>query len=212
MSNYQMKQKVEIIEELKKEAPVLMQLKNQEIAPKIPENYFDALAKILFQEISAEKNITQILPKNNPIVPSGYFESFEHQLLKKIHEEEAEINAGTIQKVEVSKKKKLLDLFQNIAIAAALIGFVFLVKDIQTPTSQFTDNNKGTASLSKNEIYNYMNEHSYEFDLQDIQQATASVINLQDAETIEMNDEEIGQYIKVHNNIIETDDFSTSIF
>ena len=105
-------------------------------------------------------------------------------------------------------------MFKNIAVAAAVIGIIFIIKEIQTPSLPSTDYNNTLASLTQEEIYNYMNEHSIEFDLFDVQQSVKPALDQQIKEeaNINMSEDEMDAYLKEHNHLIEVDDLSTSIF
>jgi len=204
-----MNRNADIVNELKELSPVLARLKEQEVLPKLPEIYFTSLA----DEILNEVRLTSALPKTPPQVPAGYFDTFYNEVMTKIKAEEVPISAGSIESQGI-QKKRIIRLFQRIAVAACIFGAVFLVKKVQH-TSFLSANNctDGLACLTQNEIYNYMNTNSHEFDLQEVQQAVQPVLEKQEGvQKITVSDKEIEQYVKQHNNIIETEDPFIEIF
>jgi hypothetical protein len=209
-----MKEKKEIANELKQISPLLAQLKERKEIIQIPKDYFTSFSDNLFTEINIESPILAQIPKEKPLLPDGYFDSFSKEIILKIRNEEVEINTGSLGKNQRNSMGQLMAMFKNIAVAAAVIGIIFIIKEIQTPSLPSTDYNNTLASLTQEEIYNYMNEHSIEFDLFDVQQAVKPALDQQIKEeaNINMSEDEMDAYLKEHNHLIEVDDLSTSIF
>ena len=209
-----MKEKKEIANELKQISPLLAQLKERKEIIQIPKDYFTSFSDNLFTEINIESPILAQIPKEKPLLPDGYFDSFSKEIILKIRNEEVEINTGSLGKNQRNSMGQLMEMFKNIAVAAAVIGIIFIIKEIQTPSLPSTDYNNTLASLTQEEIYNYMNEHSIEFDLFDVQQAVKPALDQQIKEeaNINMSEDEMDAYLKEHNHLIEVDDLSTSIF
>jgi len=209
-----MKEKKEIANELKQISPLLAQLKERKEIIQIPKDYFTSFSDNLFTEINIESPILAQIPKEKPLLPDGYFDSFSKEIILKIRNEEVEINTGSLGKNQRNSMGQLMAMFKNIAVVAAVIGIIFIIKEIQTPSLPSTDYNNTLASLTQEEIYNYMNEHSIEFDLFDVQQAVKPALDQQIKEeaNINMSEDEMDAYLKEHNHLIEVDDLSTSIF
>lgn len=207
-----MNRNADIVNELKELSPVLSSLKEQEVLPEVPEGYFAGFADNLLHGLNTEDGILTTLSKTTPPVPAGYFDTFGDNILTKIKAEEASITTGNL--IPPKKEKgKVITLFQRAAMAATIIGAVFLVKEVQRPVVPVNDCKDGIACLTQDEIYNYMNANSHEFDLQEVQQAVQPVLEKQQGvQKINVSDKEIEQYVKEHNNIIETEDMSTDIF
>lgn len=199
---------------MKQISPLLAQLKERKEIIQIPKDYFTSFSDNLFTEINIESPILAQIPKEKPLLPDGYFDSFSKEIILKIRNEEVEINTGSLGKNQRNSMGQLMAMFKNIAVAAAVIGIIFIIKEIQTPSLPSTDYNNTLASLTQEEIYNYMNEHSIEFDLFDVQQAVKPALDQQIKEeaNINMSEDEMDAYLKEHNHLIEVDDLSTSIF
>ena len=80
--------------------------------------------------------------------------------------------------------------------------------------SATTDNDckDGIACLTQEEIYNYMYKNSYDFDVHQVQDMVKPEIDNTEEKTIEINKQEINQYIEQNAGTFELEDASTDIF
>ena len=102
-------------------------------------------------------------------------------------------------------------MFKKVAFAAAVVGAVFLVKEVQQPAVLENNCEDGIACLTQEEIYQYMNANSHEFDVQQIQETVEPTLDTITVDyTIEKQD--ATQYIEENKLILEFDESSTDIF
>ena len=208
-----MSNKTDILNELRGISPILFNLKESEKPLVIPADYFEQLADGFVSEINAESSLLSSFRKENIEVPTNYFDTFANTIIAKIKSEETEIEKGKI--IELPKEEnKIFQIFKRVAIAASVVGAVFLVKQVQQPSLPTNNCEDGIACLTQDEIYQYMNANAQDFEVQQVQEAVKPV--LENQETVEqkkeINEKEIEQYIKENNNIIEAEDASTDIF
>ena len=205
-----MNNKQEILKELKEISPVLFNVKENEKALVIPENYFNEMADVILFHANNESGILNQLKKERPEIPSHYFENFSENILSKIKEEEHQLSQT--KTIALPKKQnKIVHLFTRVAMAASIIGAVFLVKQVQQPALPVNDCKDGIACLTQDEIYNYMNANSTDFNLQEIKETVKPVIEKANV-NVEIDNKTAVQYIEENKNILETDDASTDIF
>lgn len=203
-----MSNKTDILNELKELSPFLLQLKEKEKPLSVPAHYFETLADHFFAETAT--GLLTTIQKEKTAVPPAYFETFADQMMSKIKTEEEETGNGKILELPKQPNKVYL-LFSRVAFAAAIVGAVFLVKEVLRPSLPINNCEDGIACLTQEEIYQYMNANSHEFDLQQVQEAVEPVLEKEETK-IEMNEKEMEQYIKENNNIIEAEEASTDIF
>jgi hypothetical protein len=205
-----MNNKTDILNELKELSPFLLQLKETEKPLYIPVHYFETFTDTIVAEIKAETGLLGTLKKETFAAPPAYFDTFADHIITKIKAEEAAVEKGKITALPKQQNKVFL-LFTRVALAASVIGALFFIKNILEPGLPVNNCEDGIACLTQEEIYNYMNANSHDFEVQDVQEAVESVLEKQETK-IDMNEKEIEQYIKENNNIIEAEDAATDIF
>ena len=199
-----MSNKQDILNELKLISPLLLKLKEEEKVFSIPENYFKELADVVVFETKNETSILSSIKKEKIEVPENYFDTFGDAVLSTIKKEEKTIALP-------KQQSKTVSLFKRLAIAASIIGVVFLIKQVQTPTMQENNCADGIACLTQDEIYNYMDVNSHEFEVQDVQETVQPTLEKTETK-INIDKKEATQYIETNNNILDADDASTDIF
>lgn len=208
-----MSNKTDILNELKEISPILFTLKENEKPLVVPAKYFEQLADNFMTEINAESGLLASMQKEKIEVPDHYFDHFSDSILSKIKKEAHIIENGKI--VTLPKKEhKFFSMFKQMALAASIIGAVIFIKKISEPPTPLNNCEDGIACLTQDEIYQYMNANSQDFDVQQIQEAVAPVLESQRNESVnkEISEKEIEQYLEQHNNIIEAEDITTDIF
>lgn len=208
-----MSNKADILNELKEISPILFTLKENEKPLVVPAKYFEQLADNFIPEINAESGLLASMQKEKIDVPDHYFDHFSDSILSKIKKEEHIIENGKIVTLP-KKEQKFFSMFKQVALAASIIGAVIFIKKISEPPTPLNNCEDGIACLTQDEIYQYMNANSQDFDVQQIQEAVAPVLESQRNESIhkEISEKEIEQYLEQHNNIIEAEDITTDIF
>jgi hypothetical protein len=190
----------DILNELKEISPLLS----------IPAGYFEQLYDSCLSEINVEFGLLSSIQKEKINVPDSYFDTFSDSVLSKIKKEEYVLEKGKI--IELPKQEhKIFTLFKRVALAASIVGAVFFVKKISEPALSVNNCEDGIACLTQDEIFNYIDANSHEFEVQDVQDAVKSTLEIQETK-IEMNENEIEKYIEDNKNIIEAEDASTDIF
>ncbi len=208
-----MNTKTDILNELKELSPILFNLKENEKSLVVPNNYFEQLADGFMTEINLESSVLSSIKREKIEVPATYFDTFGDTVLSKIKEQENTIAKGKI--IELPKQEnKIFHLFKRVALAASVVGAVFLMKQVQQPNLPINNCEDGIACLTQDEIYQYMNANAQDFEVQQIQEAVQPVLESQETteQKKEINENEIEKYIKENNNIIEAEDASTDIF
>lgn len=208
-----MNNKTDILNELKELSPILFNLKESEKSLVVPNNYFEQLADGFMTEINLESSVLSSIKKEKTEVPTTYFDTFGDTILSKIKAEENIIEQGKI--IELPKQEdKIFQLLKRVALAASVVGAVFLMKQVQQPNLPINNCEDGIACLTQDEIYQYMNTNAQDFEVQQIQEAVQPVLESQETteQKKEINEIEIEQYVKDNNNIFEAEDASTDIF
>lgn len=205
-----MNNRADILNELKELSPFLLQVKETEKPLSVPANYFEDFSDTTITEIKTKPGFLETLQKEKTAVPPAYFDTFADNIIAKIKAEEALVEKGKIKALP-KQQNKVFQLFTRVAFAASVIGAIFFIKHIQNTDLPVNNCADGIACLTQEEIYNYMNANSHEFEIQDVQEAVEPVLENQEIK-IEMNEKEIEQYIKENNNIIEAEDASADIF
>ncbi|MBK9330718.1 MAG: hypothetical protein IPM95_15785 [Sphingobacteriales bacterium] len=208
-----MSNSTEILDELKAISPVLFKLKKEEQTISIPANYFVNLENVIFEHIQARPGILSSINKQKQEVPERYFDTFSDILLAKIKTEESILQKGKIIPI-ISGKNSIIQLFSRAALAASVIGLVVVLgASLFNNQSIATDDCKdGIACLTQEEIYNYMYKNSYDFDVHQVQDMVKPEITSREQKTIEINKQEINQYIEQNAGTFELEDASTDIF
>lgn len=204
----------EILDELKVISPVLFKLKKEEQPLSAPADYFDNLGNVIFEHIQDRPGILLSLNKQQPAVPEGYFDTFSESLLAKVRKEEAILQKGKIIPL-ISGKNTFIQLFSRVALATSVAGLVVVLStNLFKNPSATTDNDckDGIACLTQEEIYNYMYKNSYDFDVHQVQDMVKPEIDNTEEKTIEINKQEINQYIEQNAGTFELEDASTDIF
>ena len=99
----------------------------------------------------------------------------------------------------------------SFILCLIVVGAVFLVKEVQQPAVLENNCEDGIACLTQEEIYQYMNANSHEFDVQQIQETVEPTLDTITVDyTIEKQD--ATQYIEENKLILEFDESSTDIF
>jgi len=202
-----MNNRQDILNELKTLSPFLCKLKENEKMLAVPENYFEELADVVLFQTTNENSVLAQLKKEKIEVPINYFENFGDNILSKIEIE----NAGKKAIELPNKKNKIIHLFSRVAIAASIVGAVFLVKQVQNPALHFSNNENDIASLTQTEIYSYMHANSIDFDVQDVEQTVQKVLTENEINS-DIDKQTAAEYIEENINILESDDASTDIF
>lgn len=204
-----MNNKQDILNELKLISPLLLKIKEEQKEISIPKNYFDELADVVMFQINEEESVLSSLKKNNLSIPENYFENFSDIVLSKI-----KVENKTLAKPK--QQNKIISLFKRVAVAASIVGVVFLIKQIKTPTTQaVNDCPDGIACLTQEEIYDYMNTNSHEFDVHDVEKTVQSAIenNVQTTTTTNNSDtEDVSKYIEINIDEINANEEQTDIF
>jgi hypothetical protein len=198
--------KIVVVKELQDISPAIADLKIQDGKPRVLFSYFENLE----DEIIPQLKIKNISNKKYSDIPDGYFELLADNVLNKIKKEEDVIAGGKLIPLQASNKNKIVKLFSHLAIAASLIGIIFLgIKNLRHPST--ADNcEDGIACLTQEEIFNYMKAHSSEFDVQQVQEATSPMI--EEGTRLGIEHKEAAHYIEQHENILDADDAATDIF
>ncbi len=215
-----MDNKNDILIELKALSPLLANLKEQTPLVQVPASYFEQFQESIMATISEESGVLSSLKKSNPDVPEGYFSTFSEQIVAKIKQENETIAEGKLVALP-RKSNRIISIFKVVALAASIVGVMVLIKKIQTPILMPTQINieESMASLTRDEIYQYMNANSNEFGMEQIKKAVLPAIEAQSAITTEtpetpvsITENDIDTYLEEHSNIIEIDDSTTDIF
>lgn len=205
-----MNNKLDILNELKVLSTTLFRLKEKEVLPMVPTNYFVDLAESIIAQTQNENGFLSTIKKEVD-VPTDYFNSFADNVLSKIKEEENVISEGKIIALQPQKKNNVVKLFSHVAIVASVVGVLFFGIKNYNQTNVINNCEDGIACLTPNEIYNYMHENSEQFELQQVQEAVAPAI---ENATIKMDLEknEIEKYIEQNKTDLSVEDASTAIF
>lgn len=215
-----MDNKNDILNELKALSPLLANLKEQTPLLQVPASYFEQFQESVMATISEQSGILSSLKKSKPNVPEGYFTAFSEQIVAKIKQENETIAEGKLVALP-RKSNRIISIFKVVALAASIVGVMVLIKKIQTPILMPAQINieESMASLTRDEIYQYMNANSNEFGMEQIKKAVLPAIEAQSAITTEtpetpvsITENDIDTYLEEHSNIIEIDDSSTDIF
>jgi ATP-dependent helicase YprA (DUF1998 family) len=198
--------KQDILNELKTISHLLLSLKEKEKELVIPAHYFEDLSDILLLQTKEESAVLSALKKEKPQVPDSYFENFGDTVLSKIKPEE---NGKEIKLPK--SQNKIFNLFSKIAFAASIVGAIFFIKQGVQPTINENNCEDGIACLTQDEIYNYMNANSHEFETEDVQETVQSVIEITESK-VDAEKKEVEQYIESNKIILDADDASTDIF
>ena len=204
-----MQNRNDILDELKAISPTLFQVKEKEILPKVPSNYFAELTEKIIAQTQQENDFLSTIPKEKIEIPTNYFNSFADNIIDKIKTEEQTISEGKIISIQASKTT-IVKLFSRIAVAASVVGVLFFGIKNYNNSSIITNNcEDGIACLTQDEIYNYMNDNSEQFELQQVQDAVAPMI--ENAE-IKIEKHEAEKYIEQNKTDLSFEDASTDIF
>ncbi|HNF48432.1 MAG TPA: hypothetical protein PLF48_03550 [Chitinophagales bacterium] len=172
-----MKTNKEITEELKAISPRLLQIKHDEIPLIISENYFGQLQDEVLLRISEENGKLAQLDKNQPLVPDAYFDTLGDKVMNRIATEKIEDPPLTVHKNQHDKKNKLFYSFRKLSIAACVVALlgIGIYKVVQKPEKELICID-GIACLTQDEILQYMQVHSHEFELDDVQKAVSNTL------------------------------------
>ena len=204
-----MQNRNDILDELKAISPTLFQVKEKETLPKIPLNYFAELTEDIIAQTHQENDFLSTIPKEKIEIPTNYFNSFADNIIDKIKSEEQTISEGKIISIQASKTT-IVKLFSRIAVAASVVGVLFFGIKNYNQSNTLTNNcEDGIACLTQDEIYNYMNDNSEQFELQQVQDAVAPMI--ENAE-IKIEKHEAEKYIEQNKTDLSFEDASTDIF
>ena len=227
-----MNNKNDILNELKTISPLLYSIKENEKSLLVPENYFEQLADNALAEIQIESGLLASLKKEKIESPENYFDTFSDSIIDKIKNQEQEIEQGKLVALP-KKRNKIFVLFNTVAVAASIVGAIIMIRhlQIQEPTivAPQIDVKAAIASLTQDEIYQYMYANSNEFGLEQIKTAVSSsfqnenesvekaaeatsTIDTSKSSIPEITNEDIDNYLKENTNLIITDDLSTDIF
>ncbi len=204
-----MQNRNDILDELKAISPTLFQIKEKEILPKVPSNYFADLTEKIIAQTHQKNDFLSTIPKDKIEVPANYFNSFADNIIDKIKTEE---QTNTKEKtISIQQPKTtIVKLFSRIAVAASVVGVLFFGIKNYNQSNTLTNNcEDGIACLTQDEIYNYMNDNSEQFELQQVQDAVAPMI--ENAE-IKIEKHEAEKYIEQNKSDLSFEDASTDIF
>ena len=207
-----MSKQTAISDELKAISPVLFHVKETEQPLSVPADYFENLSNAILEHIQQKPGILLTLDKQLPEVPENYFDSFPESILTKIKTEESILQGGKIIPF-VSRKNIVQQLFSRVAMAASVVGLVVVLGSSLFNNRPIVTNDckDGIACLTQEEIYNYLYKNSYEFDVHEVQDMVKPEINSTE-KTIEINKQDINQYIEQNAGTFELEDASTDIF
>ena len=204
-----MQNRNDILDELKAISPTLFQVKEKEILTKVPSNYFAELTENIIAQTQQENDFLSTIPKEKIEIPTNYFNSFADNIIDKIKKEEQTISEGKIISIQ-QPKTTIVKLFSRIAVAASVVGVLFFGIKNYNQSNTLTNNcEDGIACLTQDEIYNYMNDNSEQFELQQVQDAVAPMI--ENAE-IKIEKHEAEKYIEQNKTDLSFEDASTDIF
>lgn len=195
-----MKDKSDILTELEGLSSTLLALKNLDAPCVVPKDYFGNLLEQVENKIDTQSSILSNLQKTTPVVPDKYFEKFSNILLSKINHKK---NKSYLSANIPSRKNRIFSIVNYMAVAAAIIGVVLLINKTQQPALPKNNCTDGVACLTRNEIYNYMREHSHEFEEQDIKKAVLPALE---------TNQRLDNNSNNANSNIEQDDLATDIF
>jgi negative regulator of sigma E activity len=200
--------KIEITDELKAVSEIVLNAKSAEIKPIVPVNYFADLTENIIAQTQNESNILSSLKKEIE-VPANYFNSFADNIIDKIKKEEQTISEGKIIALQ-PQKTTIVKLFSRVAIAASIVGVLFFGIKNYNQSNALTNNcEDGIACLTQDEIYNYMNDNSEQFELQQVQDAVAPMI---EKAAIKIEKHEAEKYIEQNKTDLSFENASTDIF
>ena len=205
-----MNNQTDILNELKELSPFLLHVKETEKPLSVPANYFEDFSGTIFAEIKTETGLLATLQKEKTAVPPAYFNTFADNIIAKIKAEEALVEKGKIKALP-KQQNKVFQLFTRVAFAASVIGAMFFIKHIQNAELPVNNCADGIACLTQEEIYNYMNANSHEFDVQQIQEVVKPVVDTIETK-IDIESKDATKYIEENKLILEFDDSSTDIF
>ena len=109
-----MKNRVNILNELREISPVVAQIGDQNPYT-VPAGYFEGLAGQVLQSIKADEGNTPVLPPTiNPYqVPQGYFNNLANELLKRVKAEE--LTSPLLQQAKNNPYQVPADYFEGLA-------------------------------------------------------------------------------------------------
>jgi hypothetical protein len=182
-------------------SPLIASARDMEKEIKVPSNYFEKLADNLIARIKAGNIL-----KQDAHIPEGYFENFADTILEKIGREDTAGNASSY-----AAREKIIRIFGRVALAASIAGILFFsLRNLNTPAPEDTCED-GIACLTKEEIFNYMNAHSQEFTIDQVQELVKPQLD-NSAPKLGIDQKDAAAYIEQHENILDVDDASTDIF
>ena len=203
--------KITIFEEIKSLSPLLSDIKMSEVKPVVPVNYFLQLSDSMMSMTQVDNTVLSPFNKQNLEIPADYFESLADTVLSKIKAEEKIIGAGKIISLQ-PQRRNTIRFFSRIAVAASVIGIIiFGIKNFHKTITPVNNCEDGIACLTQDEIYNYMNVHSHEFEMQQVQETVQPFIEKTDPQ-IDINKIEAKQYIEQNKNGLDVEDASADIF
>ena len=201
--------KIDIADELKDVSDIVLNAKQNETKPIVPSNYFAELTENIITQTHLENDFVSTIAKEKIEIPTYYFNSFADNIIDKIKSEEQTISEEKIISIQ-QPKTTIVKLFSRIAVAASVVGVLFLGIKNYNNSSRITNNcEDGIACLTQDEIYNYMNDNSEQFELQQVQDAVSPMI---ENAAIKIEKHEAEKYIEQNKTDLSFEDASTDIF
>ncbi len=197
-----MNRREDIVKELQDAAPILAAYKATESLPAVPENYFAGLEDSTMAFVVAEGG--QWTATSAVQVPERYFEQLEDAVMANIKAQEKAGTSGKTVRLSIG-----YTLFARIAAAAVLAGILVLTIFSDRTALPVSDCQDGIACLTQEEIYNYMQQNSHEFGVEQIQETVTPAL---EQTTTAIATEEIQDYLEQEQLYLELDDASTDIF
>ncbi len=168
---------------------------------KVPKGYFNQLSDNILNKIKAaeEESLNPLLEQMRHeeifTVPEGYFENLSDEILRKAKGEDEEAIIRQLEPMLEEAGVSRFSLSRVLSIAAVFAVLLFglwFVQPAANPAQSQTFEDQ-LAALSDDDILEYLDDHSYEFDQYEI--AEASKLNGNILDGVELNEDEIDYYL-----------------
>lgn len=167
----------DIIEELKTISPLLLKIKTEEKPLDIPQNYFSELEDNVWMQIREDSGILSQLHKIAVSAPENYFTSLSDKVMHRIHQEAEQKQPLVVIHKKAQKNFRLFDALRKVSIAACVAGILGLggYKLLHKPEKELICVD-GIACLTQDEILQYMQVHSHEFEIEQVKDAVSNTL------------------------------------
>lgn len=236
-----MKNKADILNELKELSPVLFQLKETERLPIVPAEYFNELSAVVFKKIEVSEELKNIsaalseikLQEVKPSVPENYFENLAASVsLLKNKEEKVHVPEGYFETFadnvlsRIKEEEKIIGEGKLVPIQGGKKNVIRIFSRIVIAASFigviiFGVKNYNKTVLPVNNCEDGIacltqdeiyNYMHYNSPDFSMQQVQETVSPTIDKTETGIDNTEAKHYIEEHKNVLDVDDASTDIF